>query len=483
MRWLVVIGLLFPALLLAQPAGPDTLWTRFFGSEIPVEAPQCLFRTGDGSVAMAGHYYAAPDSPAVGMVRKIDVQGNGIWFRTYPTQIVFRDGAATSDSGLVVVGDARTATLHQATVVRLSREGDTVWTRVSDGTYHAARAVEIDAEGNIWVAGTAGPDPAVPDPTTEYTLLRLSAAGDTLWHRQYPRSQFHVAEVEDLVLLPDGGCLIGGDIYRLLGSPERARSYVIRTDSGGDTLWTRDYYSAAGASWVNAIALCPDGGFFLAGGSNTAAEGERARLLRIDAQGGVLWDRIDPATWEIRCVLARGDGDCITYARHSDFMTPGAAIQRVSRTGVTLWQTTLHRDMTDTGPTDLLFEQDGLLAGAGCSRIGPIIEHGALLVRLDADHTAAVLPPAGAPAPFPLAISPNPFNSTAIVRFSLPRAAHVSLMVYDLVGREVAVLVDEVRGAGEQRVRFDASRLASGIYFCRLEAGGRQEVRKVMLLR
>jgi len=78
---------------------------------------------------------------------------------------------------------------------------------------------------------------------------------------------------------------------------------------------------------------------------------------------------------------------------------------------------------------------------------------------------------------------PNPFNAMTRIAFYLPKAQPVTLKVYDLLGREVATLVEGIRAAGRHSVLFDGSRLASGIYFYRLEVGGFAEVKKMVLLK
>ncbi|MEP0545364.1 MAG: T9SS type A sorting domain-containing protein, partial [Rhodothermales bacterium] len=78
---------------------------------------------------------------------------------------------------------------------------------------------------------------------------------------------------------------------------------------------------------------------------------------------------------------------------------------------------------------------------------------------------------------------PNPFASATTIGFTLPSAQDVTLTVYDVLGRRVATLVDGVRQAGEQTVRFDASSLPSGMYFYRLEAGGTQLTQRVTVIR
>lgn len=78
---------------------------------------------------------------------------------------------------------------------------------------------------------------------------------------------------------------------------------------------------------------------------------------------------------------------------------------------------------------------------------------------------------------------PNPFNPTTRITYSIARSGFVILKVYDLLGREVRTLVDEVQEANSYSVIFDASKLASGVYFCRMQVGSDfVETRKMLLM-
>ena len=78
---------------------------------------------------------------------------------------------------------------------------------------------------------------------------------------------------------------------------------------------------------------------------------------------------------------------------------------------------------------------------------------------------------------------PNPFNPSCTIKYRLPTRQLVRLSVYDLYGREVAVLVDGVEEPGEHEVRFFGEDLSSGVYFYRLQAGSSVNSRKLVLLR
>lgn len=76
---------------------------------------------------------------------------------------------------------------------------------------------------------------------------------------------------------------------------------------------------------------------------------------------------------------------------------------------------------------------------------------------------------------------PNPFNPTTTIRFDIPTRGFVSVKVYDVLGGEVATLVNETMTAGVQNVTFDATRIPSGVYFYKLTAGSFTQTRKMIL--
>ncbi|MBL8016320.1 MAG: T9SS type A sorting domain-containing protein, partial [Ignavibacteria bacterium] len=78
---------------------------------------------------------------------------------------------------------------------------------------------------------------------------------------------------------------------------------------------------------------------------------------------------------------------------------------------------------------------------------------------------------------------PNPFNPVTNIRYSVPRQSLVKLVVYDILGREVKTLVNEMRTAGTYEAVFDASQFASGVYFYRMESGDFTDVKKLVILK
>jgi hypothetical protein len=147
----------------------------------------------------------------------------------------------------------------------------------------------------------------------------------------------------------------------------------------------------------------------------------------------------------------------------------------------------------DGGTLDLSAVSDGL-GGSVIALRRYSVEHygpsgGDYTIDLYAQHlfdyaSAAKTAESIIPADFALYQNyPNPFNPVTRIAFDLPEAGKVKLLVYDLLGRRVASLVDGHLGAGQHQVSLDASSLASGVYFYRIEAGSFVQSRKMVLLK
>ena len=77
---------------------------------------------------------------------------------------------------------------------------------------------------------------------------------------------------------------------------------------------------------------------------------------------------------------------------------------------------------------------------------------------------------------------PNPFNPATTLRYRIGETVPVKLVIYNMVGQQVAKLVDKIQNPGEYKIVFDASGLSSGIYFCRIQVGKYTNIKKMILL-
>jgi len=125
-----------------------------------------------------------------------------------------------------------------------------------------------------------------------------------------------------------------------------------------------------------------------------------------------------------------------------------------------------------------LFVLGNTFTGSGTSNVGYLQKY--------SFPTISVITDPNAPAPSSFSLSqnyPNPFNPTTTIRFETASTAPVLIAIYDILGREIQILVDETLNAGVHEVRFDGSSLPSGTYFCRMVANGFAKTTKMILLK
>ncbi len=78
---------------------------------------------------------------------------------------------------------------------------------------------------------------------------------------------------------------------------------------------------------------------------------------------------------------------------------------------------------------------------------------------------------------------PNPFNPTTVISYSIPTASHVSVKVFDVLGNQIATLVNKNQVANSYKVNFNATELSNGVYFYKIKAGSFSSVKKMILLK
>jgi len=107
-----------------------------------------------------------------------------------------------------------------------------------------------------------------------------------------------------------------------------------------------------------------------------------------------------------------------------------------------------------------------------------VIDGGSLLIPVSVEESTEL------PTEFALSQNyPNPFNPSTTVRYDVPERTHVTLKVYDILGREVAELVNGKKDPGFYEAVWDAQNFASGVYFYRITAGDFVSVRKLTLMK
>jgi len=247
--------------------------------------------------------------------------------------------------------------------------------------------------------------------------------GDSLWTRTYSDTARDIAS--GICEAHDGGLLVAvGSISEVVGLPWR-EAFLIKTDAGGDTLWTRKYGGYYDCQYVSSVALTPDLGCVMGVRRDRKCEGDYDfYFIKVDSDGNTQWTKqVEQSETQIMM--------CVAVTSDYGYVSCGYGY------------------IPEAGTPELEWK-----AGRG-----PLSVEGS-----------------------------NPFADAVRVSYEIPAAGRVELAVYDVGGRRVADLVDGARVAGvhmaEWNLRADGGeRVASGMYFIRLDSVGCRAVEKVLVLR
>jgi hypothetical protein len=148
--------------------------------------------------------------------------------------------------------------------------------------YNAGNSVQQTSDGGYIIAGTYDYGGANP----QVYLIKTNASGDTLWSRTYGGTNWDKGY--SVQQTSDGGYIIGGFTSSFgAGSYD---VYLIKTNATGDTLWTRTY-GGTGDDGGYSVQQTQDGGYIVAGWNNSFGNGAQVYLVKTDASGDTLWTR------------------------------------------------------------------------------------------------------------------------------------------------------------------------------------------------
>ncbi|MBU0508421.1 T9SS type A sorting domain-containing protein, partial [bacterium] len=369
-------------------------------------------------------------------------------------------------------------------LVKTDGFGDTLWTRRYGGSLEeSANSVQQTTDGGYILAGHTWSFGAG---SSDFYLVKTDSQGDTLWTRRYGGSGGDWASCVQQTA--DGGYILAGETQSFgTGSS----GFLVKTNSSGDTIWTR-FYGGVSVDGFSSIQQTADGGYIAAGRTWSYGVGTYDfYLVKTNSQGDTLWTRTFGGFFvdEAYSVQQTADGGYVVAGSTQSFGAGAPSrfnfyIVKTNSQGDSLWTRTYGDGLTWEVAYSVQQTTDGGYIIAGHRELSGIDEGGCWLIKTGPDQLDAEPIRVKTPNEYVLHPNlPNPFNASTQIIYELPRAGRVTLAVFNLLGEEVARLVDEVQVAGMHTVAFDGSGVASGVYLCRLQAEGRVQARKMVLLK
>jgi len=388
----------------------------------------------------------------------------------------------TSDGGYILVGETRTfgAGSVDCWMVKTNENGDSLWSRTFGGNYEdECYSVQQTSDGRYILAGFTKSFGAG---CANFWLIKTDENGDSLWSRTFGGNDWD--DCYSVLQTSDSGYILAGYTYSY--GAGCSDFWLIKTDESGDSLWSKTFGGYDDdCCW--SVQQTSDGGYMLAGQTKSfGAGGTDFWMVKTDENGDSLWSHSFGWNNFDKCfsVKQTSDGGYILagYAQLSGTYNSDFWLIKTDEDGDSLWSRTFGGDDLEECYS-IQQTSDGGYILAGYTHSFGAGGDDFWLIKVGAEVEVEGFPSSSIPKAFSLSPAyPNPFNSMTTISFELQAASFVTLMVYDVMGREVARIVNGWRYSGAHNVSFDGSELSSGIYFARLTADNFHQTQKLLLI-
>jgi hypothetical protein len=468
----------------------DTIWTRRYdgpvgsydqANGIAVDKRGYVYVTGSTSIR-----HKPGDFPNKDMLLiRYTPGGDTSWVRTSNGLGDNHDEGreiVLDDSGFVYVAGNVSATETDFAVMKYDTTGKGIWSFIWNNGRDAVNDIAVDRQGNVYLTGMTL---VFPGPVDSIVTIKISASGEKQWVRTYPGMQNTAEGARSMCLDTVGNVYVTGVTHN--GPPTYDDFITLKYSSTGDLIWAKTFNGPGSYIDIGStIAFDGLGSVYVAGMSyhGTVYGTQDYALVKYQAgNGDTVWARRYDGVYDhespVAMVIDDAQGIYLTGRSGYDvatvkFNTAGETQWSVRYTGGNYGQ--------NYGMSIALDKSRKVYVGGfGVANVTGI---DAFVLKYSQQLSSGVEGEVAMADVFALSANfPNPFNPTTVIKYRVPVASSVRLAVYDLLGREVAVLANEEKAAGSYSAEFNALGIASGTYIFRMMAGGHVLTQKALLLR
>ncbi|NQV19234.1 MAG: T9SS type A sorting domain-containing protein [Armatimonadetes bacterium] len=403
-----------------------------------------------------------------------------LWTKTFggDNRDVAYSGQKTSDGGYIIAGRTESfgAGERDFWLVKTDENGNEEWNQTYGGSgWDGAHSVQQTTDGGYIIAGYTNSYGVGPK---DFWLIKTDENGNEEWNQTYGGSELeHAYSVQQTT---DGGYILAGWTNSFAYFSD---IWLVKTDEFGNEEWNQNYGHVTVSEGAASVQQTTDGGFILAGYKSFDLDESDFLLVKTDEDGNEEWNQTYGGIYNAGAssVQQTTDGGYIiaggidSYGGLLDFF-----LVKTDGNGNEEWNQTYGGNSHESASSVQQTTDGGYII------VGYTNSYGAgqadfWLVRLDTEVSMEVNPLNN--LEYKISNYPNPFNPTTTISFSLQNNSNVELSVYNIKGQLVETLVNDYKPAGEHSIVWNAENQASGIYFYKLKAGEYSKTKKMLLLR
>jgi len=484
--------IIFPSSILISQS-PDTLWTKTIGGS-GSDAGYSVKQTSDGGFIISGKTSSFGTGNWDVYLIKTDMNGDTMWTKTFGGNDWDEGNSVlqNEDGDFIIAGSTNSFGAGNLDVylIKTDENGDTLWTKTYGGASEdIGYSVEQTTDDGLIITGSTKSFGAG---YRDVYLIKTDENGDTLWTKTYGGMSEDIGySVEQTI---DDGFIIVG--YTKSFGAVNPDVYLIKTDENGDTLWTKTY-GGVSSDYGYSVKQTTDAGFIITGKTMSYGAGDNdVYLIRTDSNGDTLWTNTFGS-------FGYDAGSSVQQTIDGGFIIVGQAtfdwdklinvyLIKTDRNGIVLWVEDFGGSNLDGGSSIQQTTDGGFIIAGWTASFGQG-SYDVYLIRTSVDPTKVENSELTQVEFYIAQNYPNPFNPSTIIKYTLGSRQYATLKVYDVLGNEVATLVNEDKPAGSYEVNFsavggfasggNAYALPSGVYFYQLRAGNFVQTKKMLLLR
>ncbi len=414
----------------------DTLWTKEYFTDVfnyGSFTGTDIERTNDGGFFISG--YGTRQATTGIWILRVDANGDSLWSAYYTggnvdTAYVTRDMKITPDNGIIILGSLAGGITYDDNVfvIKYSSTGTLQWYKQFGSVDVIDMAISIEnafGGGFIFISkyDSSGFD--------QLKLTKINNAGEYEWSNIYLGTPEDADEWGEIRRTNDNHYIICGEDF--------GDYFLMKIDQSGGIVWYHTYGFETYQESAMSVYQTSDNGYIMCGNKYPDYDPDYILyVVKTDANGLEQWSKL------------------------IDYNTFGCKVEKIEQTNDGGYVMFGQARLEDGGMDHLLIVK---LGGTTDVKTDPNI-----LIQFKIDQNY-----------------PNPFNPFTTIRYQLPISSDVTLKVYDLLGREVAILVDDYKQAGSYEIEFNSASSintpASGIYFYQLKTRNFIQTKKMILIK
>ena len=480
----------------------DTAWVRSYNGTANLNDEGngiCLDSYGNVYVVGFAQYTGKAEDV---VIIKYSSNGTFQWVQTYSgadTPTIDKGlGIVVDQSGFIYITGYSTQPDGYTDILvrKYNSTGTLIWSASEDGIRNLnAQGLAIAASnaGNVYVTGFVS---ETGTNNTDIAVLKYNSSGVLQWLNTVSGTGNSEDKAWGIVVDVDDNVFITGYITE---AANNTNTYTAKYNTLGSIVWSKTYNGSGNQNdkaW--GIVVDTDGSTYITGETTSSNGGVNYLTLKYSCSGVQSWASeyngtgggedvassigilLNNTNTKSVVVTGKSWGQTNTYDYATIRYNTDSGVQsQVNRYTFTGTSTDIAKDIAITPTKKVVitgFSELIVEAGISSTYISTMSVEFGETSELNLENTN--------PGSFSLHQNyPNPFNPSTSIRFDLAEATFVKLAVYDMLGREINVLVNQNLTAGTHNISFNAAYLSSGIYFYKLEAGSFRDIKKMTLVK